>query len=87
LKNKTIYVVLLSVLFCGIEMQHEAVLYSLDSTITKKQLKEKELVTYDKEKYNKLQERVQEKNIQALFVSDTQKFFSIKPEPYLVYCL
>ncbi len=66
-------------------MEHEALLYSLDHTITKKQLQEKESVIYDKQKYTKLQERSQEYNIQSRIVSQDHNFSSIKPCPYILY--
>jgi hypothetical protein len=75
----------LGVLVLNILMQHEAILYSLDRTITKKQLQNKESVMYDKEKYTKLQERSQEQKIESILVSQNHKFFSIKPRPYILY--
>jgi len=85
LKNKTKYLSLLGLLVFDFLMEHEALLYSLDHTITKKQLQEKESVIYDKQKYTKLQERSQEYNIQSRIVSQDHNFSFIKPCPYILY--
>lgn len=85
MKNKTKYLSLLSLLVFDFLMEHEAILYSLDHTITKKQLQEKESVIYDEQKYTKLQERSQEQKIESLLVSQSHKFFSLQPCPYILY--
>ncbi len=69
-------------------MQHEALLYSLDRKITRKQLKNKEQISYDREKYKKLDDRVQEQNIWSLVLSEEDmhyRFSPIKPTPYIIY--
>lgn len=68
-------------------MQHEALLYSLDHTITKQQLQDKEQISYDHERYAKMQERVDEEQIHAIFASEHLRFSGIKPQPYIVYYL
>lgn len=68
-------------------MQHEAILYSLDHTITKQQLQDKEDVLYDQQRYTKIQERVDEEQIHAIFASEHPRFSGIKPQPYIIYYL
>jgi len=68
-------------------MQHEALLYSLDHTITKQQLQNKEHILYDQERYIKMQKRVNEEKIHAIFATEHKRFSSIKPQPYIVYYL
>gem|GEM_PF-3708005 len=68
-------------------MQHEALLYSLDHTITKQQLQDKEEILYDQQRYAKIQERVQTEKIGAIFAAEYQRFSHIKPQPYIVYYL
>ena len=68
-------------------MQHEALLYSLDHTITKQQLQDKEDISYDRQRYAKMQERVDEEQIHAIFASEYPRFSGIKPQPYVVYYL
>lgn len=59
-------------------MQHEALLYSLDPKITRKQLQESN-PPYDATKYAKLQERVSEYNIQAMVVWEPDMHYKILP--------
>ena len=66
-------------------MQHEALLYSLDTTITKKQLKAQESILYDTTKYTKLQEWTQKEQVGALMMSHTTKYQNIKSLPYILY--
>ena len=68
-------------------MQHEALLYSLDHTITKHQLLDQEHILYDRQRYAKMQERVDEEQIHAIFASEHPKFSGIKPQLYIVYYL
>jgi len=44
-------------------MQHEAILYSIDPTITKEQLQNKEHIFYNKKKYTKLQKWTEEEHV------------------------
>jgi len=66
-------------------MQHEAILYSLDPTITKQQLLTKEEIIYDKTKYTVLQERIDAYHVGAFFPWEHDKRSRIKPRPYIIY--
>ncbi len=64
---------------------HEAVLYSLDPGITKKDLQEQKEVFYDTDKYAKLKERMEIYKVGAIFAETKNKFSTIKPMPYIIY--
>lgn len=66
---------------------HEAVLYSLDPGIIKKDLQEQKELFYDSDRYLKLKERMEEHYIGAFFAASQSRFSDIKPQPYIIYYL
>lgn len=68
-------------------MQHEAILYSLDHEITRRQLEAGEEILYDTEKYERIKEWTEIEHIQAIFAAEHHKLAVIKPQPYILYYL
>ncbi len=66
-------------------MRHEAILYSLDPTITKHQLQSGENIAYDAQRYAKFQERASTEKIGAIVAAEHYKCSGIKPLPYILY--
>lgn len=64
---------------------HEALLYSLDPGIAKKDLQEKKEVFFDTDRYAKLKERMEEQHVGAFFADEHNGFSAIKPQPYIIY--
>jgi len=64
---------------------HEAIMYSIDPTITKHQLLAKEEIFYDQEKYDALVQWMQEFHVGAIVPSQHSRRSRVKPQPYIVY--
>ncbi len=71
-------------------MQHQALLYSLDPTITLKQLQAQADTVYDTHKYTKLHDRVATNHVWAMLRAEDDmhyKFLSIRPKVHIIYYL
>ncbi|EKD24728.1 MAG: hypothetical protein ACD_80C00167G0026 [uncultured bacterium (gcode 4)] len=69
-------------------MQHEALLYSLDPKITFKQIQQQEDISYDINKYNKLNDRALENGVWAVMLWEPDfhyKFIAIRPKVKIFY--
>jgi DNA processing protein len=66
---------------------HEAICYSLDPRITKKDLQEHKEIFYDTKTYTILKEWMKKHHIWAFFAQENKRFKRVKSIPYLVYYL
>jgi len=69
-------------------MQHEAILYSLDSKITLSQLSD--FTDYNQKTYSKLEDRVIDNHVWAMITSEPDvhhKFLPIRPKVQIIYYL